>query len=81
MVGTVPPCPPYDVIVTVKVALLCPLWATPPLPTDLGRPFWMAPKEKCKQHSIQFILKTCHQTTLQGRCMSILQKGQYHLQQ
>ena len=27
-----PPCPPYDVIVTIKVALLCPLWADPPSP-------------------------------------------------
>ena len=25
------PFPPYDVIVTLKVALLCPLWAEPPL--------------------------------------------------
>ena len=31
-----PPCPPYDVIVTIniKVALLCPLWADRPLPPD-----------------------------------------------
>ena len=41
-----PPCPLYDVIVTIKVALLCPLWADPPLPPDLGRPFWMAPKNQ-----------------------------------
>ena len=27
-----PPCPPYDVTVTTKVALLCPLWADPPSP-------------------------------------------------
>ena len=25
-----PPCPNYDVIITVKVALLCPKWADPP---------------------------------------------------
>ena len=27
-----PPCPLYDVIVTIKVALLCPILADPPSP-------------------------------------------------
>ena len=30
-----PPCPPYDVAVTIKVALLCPLWTDPPLTWDI----------------------------------------------
>ena len=38
------PCPPYDVIVTIKDALPCPLWADPlPQTWDIlsGWPLWI----------------------------------------